>query len=211
MDWSWAGQPIDARSQFPLERAELIGLLTSLDADDWRRATVCPGWTVHDIVAHVVHDYMSKLSGKRDEYASPGPLRGEDLPTFLHRLNQEFVDVASRWSPRVLIDLLDHLGPQLDHLWLIWTSISSASRFPGPHPIRRRQPGSTSHASTASTGCTSNRSATPSADQARTMETWQRRSSTRSCGPCRTRCAMFGRSLALAWRSRFQGPAAARG
>ncbi|MDR2985783.1 MAG: maleylpyruvate isomerase family mycothiol-dependent enzyme [Nocardiopsaceae bacterium] len=117
MDWSWAGQPIDARSRFPLERAELIGLLASLEADDWRRATVCPGWSVHDIVAHVVHDYMRKLSGKRDGHAAPGPRPEDDLPTFLHRVNQEFVDVASRWSPRVLIDLLDHLGPQLDHLW----------------------------------------------------------------------------------------------
>ncbi len=39
------------------------------------------------------------------------------MPGFLHRVNQEFVDVAQRWSPRVLIDLLGHLGPQLDQMW----------------------------------------------------------------------------------------------
>jgi uncharacterized protein (TIGR03083 family) len=117
MDWSWAGPPIDARPQFPLERAELISLLSSLDAGDWRRATGCPGWTVHDITAHLVHDYLRRLARTRDGHASSGPRQGEDLPAFLHRLNQEFVDVASGWSPRMLIDLLDHLGPQLDSLW----------------------------------------------------------------------------------------------
>ncbi len=117
MDWSWAGPPVDARAQFPLERAELISLLSALDAQDWSCATICPGWNVHDIVAHVAHDYVRRLSRTRDGHASPGPRPGEDLPVFLHRLNQEFVDVASRWSPRTLIDLLAHWGPQLDQLW----------------------------------------------------------------------------------------------
>jgi uncharacterized protein (TIGR03083 family) len=117
MDWSWAGPPIDTRPLFPLDRGEFIVLLQSLDAGDWQRPTVCPGWRVHDVVAHVVHDYIRKLSGTRDSHAAPGPLPGEDLPVFLHRVNQEFVDVALRWSPRVLVDLLGHLGAQLDKLW----------------------------------------------------------------------------------------------
>jgi len=65
----------------------------------------------------VVHDYLRKLSGHRDRQPAPGPGPGEDLPRFLHRVNQEFVEVASRWSPRVLTDLLGHLGPQLDQFW----------------------------------------------------------------------------------------------
>jgi len=117
MDWSWAGPPIDARAQFPLERSELLSLLSSMASADWQRATVCPGWSVHDIAAHVAHDYLRKLARTRDGYGSAGPRPGEDLPAFLHRLNQEFVDVASRWSPRLLIDLIGHLGPQLDLLW----------------------------------------------------------------------------------------------
>jgi hypothetical protein len=32
-------------------------------------------------------------------------------------VNHEFVEVALRWSPRVLTDLLRHLGPRLDHFW----------------------------------------------------------------------------------------------
>ena len=63
MDWSWAGPPLDVRALFPAERAELLALLRSLDPADWQRATVCPGWRVHDVAAHLVHDYLRKLSG----------------------------------------------------------------------------------------------------------------------------------------------------
>lgn len=117
IDWTWAGPALDVRPLFRRERAELAGLLQALDAADWQRPTICPGWRVHDITAHIVHDYLRKLSGKRDGVTAPGPLSGEDLPAFLHRVNQEFVAVAARWSPRVLIDLVMHLGPQLDQLW----------------------------------------------------------------------------------------------
>jgi uncharacterized protein (TIGR03083 family) len=117
MDWSWAGPPLDARPLFPLDRAEFTALLRDLAAGDWQRPTVCPGWSVHDVTAHVVHDYLRKLSGRRDGHGGAGPRPGEALPGYLHRVNQEFVDVAAQWSPAVLIDLLDHLGPQLDQLW----------------------------------------------------------------------------------------------
>jgi uncharacterized protein (TIGR03083 family) len=117
MDWSWAGPPLDARPLFQLDRAAFVDLLEDLTAEEWQRPTVCPGWRVHDVIAHVVHDHLRKLSRSRDEQAAPGPGPGEDLPRFLHRVNQEFVDVTSRWSPRVLIDLLRLLGPQLDQFW----------------------------------------------------------------------------------------------
>jgi uncharacterized protein (TIGR03083 family) len=72
---------------------------------------------VHDIVAHVAHDHIRKLSGARDGQFMTGPLPEESLADFLNRANQEFVDVARNWSPRVLIDLLGHLGPELDRFW----------------------------------------------------------------------------------------------
>ena len=117
MDWSWAGPPLDTRPLFPAERAEFTALLWNLDPDGWLRPTVCPGWQVHDVVAHVVHDYLRKLSRTRDRHAGPDPLPGESLPQFLARMNQEFVTAAQFVSPRALVDLLDHLGPQLDRLW----------------------------------------------------------------------------------------------
>ena len=71
-DWDWAGPPLDTRLLFPLERAEFLGLLRDLEAGDWQRPTVCPGWRVHDVAAHVVHDYIRKLSGLRDQHPAPG-------------------------------------------------------------------------------------------------------------------------------------------
>jgi uncharacterized protein (TIGR03083 family) len=68
-------------------------------------------------VAHVAHDSIRKLSGARDGQPMDRPRPGESLPAFLARVNQEFVDTASSWSPRLLIDLIGHLGPQLDQLW----------------------------------------------------------------------------------------------
>ena len=117
MDQSWAGPPLDTRPLFPAERAEFTALLRNLDPAGWQRPTVCPGWRVHDVVAHVVHDYLRKLSRTRDRHPGPDPLPGESLPEFLARMNQEFVDAARSVSPNALVDVLDHLGPQLDRLW----------------------------------------------------------------------------------------------
>ncbi|TNM36571.1 maleylpyruvate isomerase family mycothiol-dependent enzyme [Nocardioides albidus] len=36
------------------ERAALAELLAGLDEDQWRHPTLCPGWTVHDVAAHVI-------------------------------------------------------------------------------------------------------------------------------------------------------------
>jgi uncharacterized protein (TIGR03083 family) len=117
MDWSWVGPPLDVRPLFPRERAAFLTLLQALDDDDWQAPTICPGWRVHDVVAHVVHDGLRRLSGMRDGHPSWDPRPAEDLAVYLARVNQEFVDVAVRWSPPVLIDLVDHLGRQLDRMW----------------------------------------------------------------------------------------------
>ena len=59
MDWTWVAPPIDVRALFPAERLELLSVLRDLKAAGWRRLTACPGWTVHDLAAHRVHDYLA--------------------------------------------------------------------------------------------------------------------------------------------------------
>ncbi|MEX3645197.1 maleylpyruvate isomerase N-terminal domain-containing protein, partial [Mycolicibacterium porcinum] len=49
---------LDVRQLFPVERQALLTMLESLQPADWARPTVCPGWTVHDIVAHILNDYL---------------------------------------------------------------------------------------------------------------------------------------------------------
>jgi hypothetical protein len=47
------GPRIDARPLFGPELEAFLGLLRGLRAPDWRRITV-PGWTVHDVAAHLL-------------------------------------------------------------------------------------------------------------------------------------------------------------
>ncbi|MFI9587906.1 maleylpyruvate isomerase family mycothiol-dependent enzyme [Streptomyces sp. NPDC052236] len=117
MDWTWLGPPLDVRPLFPVERAALVDLLAALGPDEWARPTVCPGWDVHDVAAHILHDCVRRLSGGRDGH--PGPDFGSDetLAAYLARTNEDFVRTARQISPRLMIDLLAHLGPQLDAEW----------------------------------------------------------------------------------------------
>jgi len=112
------GWTIDTRSLFPEERAALLELLGSLGTSDWSRPTVCPGWNVRDIVGHLVNDYLRRLSGSRDGHAGVPFSAGETLPDYLRRINEEFVRAVRQCGPHVLIDLVSHLGPQLDQLWV---------------------------------------------------------------------------------------------
>jgi uncharacterized protein (TIGR03083 family) len=117
MDWTWLGPPLDVRALFPVERGALVDLLAALEPDEWSRATVCPGWAVRDVAGHILHDYVRRLSAGRDRH--PGPEFGPDetLAAFLARTNEDFVRTARQISPRLMIDLLAHLGMQLDDEW----------------------------------------------------------------------------------------------
>jgi hypothetical protein len=79
--------------------------------------TVCPGWDVHDVVGHVLNDYMRRLSGSRDGYAGAVFADDDTLPTYLARTNDDFVRASRRLSPRLLTDLLERLGTQLYAVW----------------------------------------------------------------------------------------------
>ncbi|ATL67328.1 maleylpyruvate isomerase family mycothiol-dependent enzyme [Nocardia terpenica] len=109
--------PIDTRPLFPLERQALLELLRSLDSADWARGTVCPGWDVRDVAAHILNDYLRRISGSRDRHGGAVFDDGETLPVYLARVNGEFVRAMGQCSPRLLVDLLAHLGPQLDTVW----------------------------------------------------------------------------------------------
>ncbi|MFI6083971.1 maleylpyruvate isomerase family mycothiol-dependent enzyme [Streptomyces sp. NPDC051217] len=111
------GPLLDTRSLFPRERHALLELLRSLDPDDWTAPTVCPGWDVHDIAGHILNDYLRRISGGRDGHRGAVFENDETLPSYLTRVNGVFVEATRQLSPRVLTDLLAHLGPQLDALW----------------------------------------------------------------------------------------------
>jgi uncharacterized protein (TIGR03083 family) len=96
---------------------ELMDLLRGLNPSDWTRPTVCRGWTVHDIAAHMLDTQIRILSMGRDGFVGVSPETPIDgwssLVEFLNRLNVEWVKAARRISPPIMVDLLGHIGPQL--------------------------------------------------------------------------------------------------
>jgi len=97
--------------------AQLILLLESLTSEDWNKPTVCRGWAVRDIAAHILDGYLRRLSVLRDEQELPPPdppiASYADLVSYLNRLNADWVAVCRRLSPPVLVDFLRTTGPQV--------------------------------------------------------------------------------------------------
>lgn len=97
--------------------AELMRLLRSLTPAQWQAPTVCRGWCVQDIAAHILDTQTRILSMGRDGHTPPPPefaIEGwQDLVRFLDGLNADWIRAARRMSPAVLMDLLDVTGPQL--------------------------------------------------------------------------------------------------
>ncbi|WP_435226802.1 maleylpyruvate isomerase family mycothiol-dependent enzyme [Streptomyces sp. Tue6028] len=111
VDRSWLGRPIDARPLFGPELAALLDLLRSLRPGDWH-GTPVPGWTVHDLAAHILGDYQGRL-GRRTGENRPTFAPGETLEAFIHRTNQEWVDLHTGHSPAALIDALEQAGTEV--------------------------------------------------------------------------------------------------
>lgn len=98
-------------------REALLGLLRELKADDWHRPTVCAGWSVKDIAAHLWGGDVGVLSRHRDRYDSPDvvpPRSWPELVGLINSLNDAWVRSARRISPAVLCDLLELSGTQVE-------------------------------------------------------------------------------------------------
>src|SRR5438067_5321040 len=101
---------VDALPLYPVERAELLDLLSDLEADEWTAPTECPAWTVKGIALHLLADDLSLLSRQRDEEPSgiaiePGA-SFDELFVALDRFNEQWVEAAGFFSPPLLIELL---------------------------------------------------------------------------------------------------------
>ena len=111
--------PIETASLLlPLHR-ELVALLRGLSPEDWERPTIAGKWRVRDIAAHLLDSSLRRLSVQRDGHAlrPDGPIEGyRDLVAYLNALNADWVRVASRFSPRVLVELLEVSGPAVAEL-----------------------------------------------------------------------------------------------
>jgi uncharacterized protein (TIGR03083 family) len=112
-------EPVHVFDRLMPLHAELMGLLRTLGPDDWHRPTACALWSVRDITAHLLDDDLRRLSFHRDGQPPPvtGPLSDRALVEFVNAMNAEWVAVARRMSPRVLVDLLEVTGPWIVELF----------------------------------------------------------------------------------------------
>lgn len=109
--------PIATLELFPGLSAELLDLLNGLPLTAWDNATACAGWSVQDVVAHLLGGNVGRLSFGRDNHR----LRdGRAFPSdyaaqvaFIDQLNAEWVTTARRLSPPLLIDFLATTDEQL--------------------------------------------------------------------------------------------------
>jgi uncharacterized protein (TIGR03083 family) len=113
-------EPVLLVDRFGPLHAELIALLRGLGPGDWHRPTACALWSVRDITAHLLDDDLRRLSFHRDGQPPPagGAIDGyASLVAMINRMNAEWVAVARRMSPRVLIELLEVTGPMVVELF----------------------------------------------------------------------------------------------
>jgi uncharacterized protein (TIGR03083 family) len=105
--------PIDVIELFGEDRAALLQLLDALTEADWHHPTVCKGWSVRDVAAHVLGGDLGNVSRRRDRYTGVRPHPGEDIVALVNRLNDDWMRAAQRLSPRLIRELLEFGGPPM--------------------------------------------------------------------------------------------------
>jgi uncharacterized protein (TIGR03083 family) len=135
-------EPVLTLHLFPEERAALLKLLASCSAPKWDLPTVCTGWSVKDIAAHLLADDLGRLSRGRDAHAaaafapsSPVNVEGQ-LLEFINGQNESWVAAVRRFSPRLLIDLLRWSGDETQKYFesLDMLAIGEPVHWAGPEP-----------------------------------------------------------------------------
>lgn len=107
----------DTRFLFRDVSSALVPLLRSLPEGDWERPTVAGAWRVRDVLAHLVDVTLRRLSFHRDGLTPPVPAQPIEseraFVAYINGLNAAWVDVAHRFSPRVLTDVFDRASADL--------------------------------------------------------------------------------------------------
>ncbi len=134
-------RPIFVLELFPEMRRALVSLLEDLASEDWERPTVCAGWSVKDIAAHLLGGDIGILSRRRDAFTPPGQPPGNyaELVALINSLNDTWVKAARRLSPRLLRELLSWTGPRVEAYFAsldpfaLGQAVSWAGPQPAPH------------------------------------------------------------------------------
>lgn len=82
---------------------DVVGLLTSLDDEDWSRATDLPGWDVRAVAAHLAH-LESELCGETQEPVDVPDLVHLTAPSARHTESGSIARAS--WSTQKIVDEL---------------------------------------------------------------------------------------------------------
>ncbi len=135
-------EPVLVLDLFPEERSALLDLLSGLTQDEWNAPTVCPGWSIKDIAAHLLGDDIGRLSRGRDGFRGEAfALKGDrdfeaELLAYINQMNELWIHAARRISPRLLCDLLRLTGEQAQRYFvsLDLFAIGGPVSWAGPEP-----------------------------------------------------------------------------
>jgi uncharacterized protein (TIGR03083 family) len=107
--------PVLTAHLLPKVDAKLLELLRSLDAADWDRPTIVPGWKVRDIVAHLLDTALRKLSVVRDRHFTTGPKSPspEDVRAFVDAANADGIRFYGKLSAPVLVTMMERASKEL--------------------------------------------------------------------------------------------------
>jgi Mycothiol maleylpyruvate isomerase N-terminal domain len=130
----WDERVRDVRSGATREHRSPIAFLGGLTEDEWLAPSAAAGWTVRDLALHLLDDDLTWLSSARDGDTSRlvGMSDRSAFPRLLAAKNQRWIDGACGLSRRVVTELLDWSGEQVDALhatqdlgaegWVSWGS-----------------------------------------------------------------------------------------
>jgi len=106
--------PVQTLHLFPLLDKELISLLKSLTAEEWKLPTIAKLWTVKDIASHLLDGNLRAISYYRDNHfeAASNINSYADLVVYLNQLNMTWTNATKRLSPQLLVELLETTGKQ---------------------------------------------------------------------------------------------------
>ena len=109
-------EPVLTAELMPKLLEHLIGVLESLEPEEWDLPTSCPGWSIHDVAAHILGDHVGQLSIGRDSYQGSWIVADawDILVKALNELNEEWVRAMKRVSPHLMIDLLKSTGHRVN-------------------------------------------------------------------------------------------------
>lgn len=108
--------PIFVADRFPELLNALLDLLRGLSVTEWECPTVAAGWTVQDVALHLLGDDIGILSARRDAFSESHAniTNWEELVAWLNQRNSAWVQATRRIGPRLLCDLLNFTGDQVN-------------------------------------------------------------------------------------------------